>query len=144
MSGDVRATETDQEFADQLRSIKNADGTQKYSEEKIAERIYNILDLELFVGRRWKSIVVNKAAAKRAGVTTTTRHEFLHRIILSAVNSSAEGTKQIGADLMAFLESEFGKSIKGDATNLLTDLNGYKARAAESIALYDEQKLAKF
>lgn len=140
MSGDVSATETDQEFADQLRSIKNPDGTQKYSEEKIAEGINNRFGV--FAGEDG-SIIVNKAAAKRAGVTTTARHEFLHRIILSAVNSSTEGTKQIGADLMAFLESEFGKSIKGDATNLLTDLNGYKARAAESIAK-NEQKLAKF
>lgn len=140
MSGDVTATETDQEFADQLRLIKKPDGTQKYSEEKIAEGINNRFGV--FAGEDG-SIIVNKAAAKRAGVTTTARHEFLHRIILSAVNSSAEGTKQIGADLMAFLESEFGKSIKGDATNLLTDLNGYKARAAESIAL-NEQKLAKF
>ena len=136
MSGDVRATETDQEFANQLRSIKNPDGTQKYSEEKIAEGINNRFGV--FAGEDG-SIIVNKAAAKRAGVTTTARHEFLHRIILSAVNSSTEGTKQIGADLMAFLESEFGKSIKGDATNLLTDLNGYKARAAESMAVLDER-----
>jgi hypothetical protein len=140
MSGDVKATETDQEFADQLRSIKNPDGTQKYSEEKIAEGINTRFGV--FIAEDG-SIVVNKAAAKRAGVTTTTRHEFLHRIILSAVNSSAEGTKQIGSDLMAFLESEFGKSIKGDASNLLADLNAYKAKAAESIAV-NEAKLAKF
>ena len=134
MSGDIKAKETDQEFADQVRSIKNPDGTQKYSEEQINNG--STTTFGLFIAEDG-SIVVNKAAAKRAGVTTTTRHEFLHKIILSAVNSSAEGTKQIGSDLMAFLESEFGKSIKGDASNLLADLNAYKAEAAKSIALYD-------
>ena len=140
MSGDIKATETDQEFADQLRSIKNPDGTQKYSEEKIAEG--KNTRFGVFIAEDG-SIVVNKAAAKRANVTTTARHELLHKIILSAVNSSTEGTKQIGSDLMAFLESEFGKSIKGDASNLLTNLNNYKAAAAESIA-FNEAKLAKF
>ena len=85
---------------------------------------------------------MNKALAKRANVTTTARHEWLHKIILAAVNSSSEGAKQIGSDLMAFLESEFGKSIKGDATRFLKDLEGYKTKAAQQIKA-NEGKLTK-
>jgi hypothetical protein len=73
------------------------------------------VDLVVFIAEDG-SIIVNKALAKRANVTTTARHEWLHKIILAAVNSNSEGAKKIGSDLMAFLESELGKSIKGDAT----------------------------
>ena len=139
MSGNLIATETDQEFVDQLKSIKNADGTQKYSEEQINSG--STTTFGVFIAEDG-SIVVNKAAAKKAGVTTTARHELLHKIILSAVNSNSEGAKQIGADLMAFVESQLGKTIKGDASNVLGNLNAYKAKAAEQITA-NEAKLAK-
>ena len=62
MSGNLIATETDQEFVDQLKSIKNADGTQKYSEEQInsgSTTTFGVFNAED------GSIVVNKAAAKK-------------------------------------------------------------------------------
>ncbi len=134
MGGNLIATETDQEFVDQLKSIKNADGTQKYSEEQINGG--STTTFGVFIAEDG-SIVVNKAAAKKAKVTTTARHELLHKIILSAVNSNSEGARQIGADLMAFVESELGKSIKGNASNVLGNLDLAKSSAAKSIALYD-------
>jgi hypothetical protein len=131
LEGDFTATETDQEFAEQIASIKDSKGNRKYTDEEIEAGKNSRFGI--FIAEDG-SIIVNKALAKRANITTTARHEWLHKIILAAVNSSSEGAKQIGSDLMAFLESEFGKSIKGDATRFLKDLEGYKTKAAQQIA----------
>ena len=131
LEGDFTATETDQEFAEQIASIKDSKGNRKFSDADIEAGKNSRFGV--FVSEDG-SIIVNKAAAKRANVTTTARHEFLHKIILAAVNSSSEGAKQIGSDLMAFVESELGKSIKGDPTRFLKDLEGYKTKAAQQIA----------
>ena len=131
LEGDFTATETDQEFAEQIALIKDSKGNRKFSDADIEAGKNSRFGV--FVSEDG-SIIVNKAAAKRANVTTTARHEFLHKIILAAVNSSSEGAKQIGSDLMAFVESELGKSIKGDPTRFLKDLEGYKTKAAQQIA----------
>jgi hypothetical protein len=117
LEGDFTATETDQEFAEQIASIKDSKGNRKYTDEEIEAGKNSRFGI--FIAEDG-SIIVNKALAKRANVTTTARHEWLHKIILAAVNSNSEGAKQIGSDLMAFVESELGKSIKGDATNVLS------------------------
>ena len=139
LEGDFTATETDQEFAEQIASIKDSKGNRRYSDADIEAGKNSRFGV--FIAEDG-SIIVNKALAKRANVTTTARHEWLHKIILAAVNSSSEGAKQIGSDLMAFLESEFGKSIKGDATRFLKDLEGYKTKAAQQIKA-NEGKLTK-
>jgi len=139
LEGDFTATETDQEFADQIASIKDSKGNRKYSDADIEAGKNSRFGV--FIAEDG-SIIVNKALAKRANVTTTARHELLHKIILAAVNSSSEGAKKIGSDLMAFVKSELGKSIKGDATNVLSNLEAYKSKAAQQIKA-NEGKLAK-
>jgi hypothetical protein len=131
LKGDFTAFETDQEFAEQIASIKDSKGNRKYTDADIEAGKNSRFGI--FIAEDG-SIIVNKAAAKRANVTTTSRHEWLHKIILAAVNSNSEGAKKIGSDLMAFVESELGKSIKGNITNVLSNLEAYKSRAAQKIA----------
>ncbi len=128
LKGETKAANTDNEFQGYLRTLVDSDGKQVYTEDQIQD----INRLGVFVDSTG-DILINKAAARRLGVTETGRHEFLHRLIYTTVKGKPELISKIGKDLDTYVTELIAKGDLKGGKNFKVDLQGYKDRASAKI-----------
>lgn len=128
LKGETKAANTDNEFQGYLRTLVDSDGKQIYTEDQIQD----INKLGVFVDSTG-DILINKAAARRQGVTETGRHEFLHRLIYTTVKGKPELISKIGKDLDTYVTELIAKGDLKGGKNFKVDLQGYKDRASAKI-----------
>ena len=135
IKGETKAANTDNEFQGYLRTLVNSDGEQIYTEDQIKD----INKLGVFVDSTG-DILINKAAARRLGVTETGRHEFLHRLIYTTVKGKPELISKIGKDLDVYVTELIAKGDLKGGERFKIDLQGYKDRASAKLDRINEKR----